>query len=288
MRVIKRKKGTKEYNYLQYSFRQDKKIITREKYLGADIPYNLEEIKEEFRKESRLELYKKLEKISKNFQNEWKRMPKSAKEKEKQEISIAFTYNTNAIEGSKITLGDAREIIENHISPNKPLGDVKETEEHNNVFLKMLDKKENITNNLLLSWHKNIFGKSKEDIAGFYREYLVRVGNYLAPDWQEVKGLMDKLLSFIESSKLNPVELSARAHYRFEKIHPFSDGNGRIGRLLMNYILWHKGYPMVIIEYKRRKSYYAALNKDEEYFVNYFFRRYLAVHKNRLKYKVRA
>ena len=67
----------------------------------------------------------------------------------------------------------------------------------------------------------------------------------------------------------------------FEKTHPFGDGNGRIGRFLMNYILWKKGYPMLIIDYKDRKSYYGALERPEEGFVNYFVRRYLAVHKQR-------
>jgi Fic family protein len=77
--------------------------------------------------------------------------------------------------------------------------------------------------------------------------------------------------------------VAARAHYMFEKIHPFGDGNGRVGRLLMNYILWKNGYPMLIIEHKNRKSYYKALQRTEEGFVNYFIRRYLAVNKNRLE-----
>jgi Fic family protein len=151
----------------------------------------------------------------------------------------------------------------------------------------MLDKKERITNSRLLKWHEEIFGQTKKDIAGKFRDYLVRVGSYIAPDWQEVKGLMNNLIIFISGNKINPVELSARAHYRFERIHPFGDGNGRIGRLLMNNLLWHEGYPMLIIEYKKRRSYYKALTKNEEDFVNYFIRRYLSVHKKRLVIKTK-
>ena len=146
----------------------------------------------------------------------------------------------------------------------------------------MLKKRERVSNKFILDWHKQIFGETKQDIAGNYRDYLVRVGIYRAPDWQDVKGLMNQLIKFINKSKINPVELAAISHYRFEKIHPFGDGNGRIGRLLMNQILWHNQYPMIIIEYKKRKSYYKALSKDEQGFVNYFMRRYLSIHRNRL------
>ncbi len=285
MRIIKRKKGKQKYLYLQHSIRKGKKVTTKEKYLGIEIPKSIEEIKKEFLKEIKADIYDKLESIKKNFQKEWQSIPESAKQKQLEEISIAFTYNTNAIEGSTITLEEAREIIHDKIAPNKPLRDVKETEAHNKVFLQMLKQKKKISNELLLRWHKEIFYDTKPDIAGKYREYLVRIGNYLAPDWQDVKNLMKELVEFINKNfnKINPVELSAKAHYRFEKIHPFGDGNGRIGRLIMNYILWHKGYPMLIIEYKKRKSYYKALTKDEEGFISYFLRRYLAVHKKRTK-----
>ena len=284
MRIIKRKKGNKEYFYLQHSVRSGKKIITKEKYLGKEIPKNVDEIKSDFMKKFENNLYKKLERVKINFQEEWKKLPESIKEKEKEEIAIAFTYNTNAIEGSTITLNETREIIHDKIAPNKPLRDVKETEAHSKVFLKMLDRKEEITNKLLLRWHKEIFNETKPDISGEYRNYLVRVGYYIAPDWQDIKKMMDSLIEFINTNKkINPVELSAIAHYRFERIHPFGDGNGRIGRLLMNYILWHSGYPMLIIEYKKRNSYYKALQKNEEGFVKYFIRRYLSVHKKRIK-----
>ncbi len=285
MKIIKKKVRNKEYYYLKHSFRIDGRIINKEEYLGNQIPKNIGERVYKFNKKNSLSLEKKLISIKRHFQSEWKKTPPSAKEKELKEIALAFTYNTNAIEGSKITLEEVREIVENNISPNKPLRDVKEAEEHNRVFLSTLKKKEKISSNLLLKWHKDIFGQTKQDIAGKFREHLVRVGNYLAPDWQDVPRLMKEFVYFILKNRtsMNPVELSARTHYRFEKIHPFADGNGRIGRLLMNYILWHKKYPMLIIEYKKRKSYYKALNRDEEKFVQYFFRRYLAVHKNRIK-----
>lgn len=282
MRIIARTKGNKKYFYLQHSSRKGRKVITREKYLGVKVPDNVDEMITEFRKEMQNDVNKKLDAIKENFQSEWKKIPESAKEKELEEISIAFTYNTNAIEGSTITLDEAREIIHDKISPNKSLRDVRETEAHSRVFLQMLKKNEKITKELLLQWHKDIFGSTKQDIAGKFRDYLVRVGPHLAPDWQDVEDLMKDLIEFIsQNKKINPVELSGRVHYRFEKIHPFGDGNGRIGRLLMNFILWHNKYPMLIIEYKKRKSYYRALQKDEYGFVSYFIRRYLAIHKKR-------
>ncbi len=290
MRIIKRKKGNQIYFYLQHSFRKRGKVKTVEKYLGKaaelsdkKMKRKIHEMAEEILREARNNLYKQLEAIKKNFQKEWKRIPESAKKKELEEIAIIFTYNTNAIEGSTITLEETREIIQDKISANKPLKDVRETEVHSRVFLQMLDKKEKISNECILRWHKEIFGETKKDIAGKYRNYSVMVGPYLAPDWQDVRKFMNGLIGFINKTKMNPVELSGRTHYRFEKIHPFGDGNGRIGRLIMNYILWRGGYPMLIIEYKKRKSYYKALQKDEEGFLKYFFRRYLVVHKKRLR-----
>ncbi|MEK6907003.1 MAG: Fic family protein [Nanoarchaeota archaeon] len=279
MRIIKRKKGNGYYFYLQHSFRDDNKVISKEVYLGKKIPKNIEQIKQKLQQENKKDIYKKLEKIKKNFQKEWQKIPKIIEEKELQEIAIAFTYNTNAIEGSTITLSDTINIIKNNVAPNKNLNDIKETEAHYKLFLDMLNKKEKITNELLLRWHNEIFGETKNEIAGKYRTYLVRVGSYIAPDWQDVKHLMDNLIEFCNKSKLNPVELTAKAHYKFENIHPFGDGNGRVGRLLMNYILWHNKYPMIIIEKKKRLAYYKALQRGEEGFFKYFLKLYLRVHK---------
>src|SRR3989344_2724019 len=181
MRIIARKKGNKKYFYLQHSLRKDKKVITKEKYLGTEVPEGINEIISIFRKEIQNDVNKKLKIIKEHFQAEWRRIPESAREKQLEEISIAFTYNTNAIEGSTITLEEAREIIHDKISPNKPIRDVRETEAHSKVFLQILKKKEKITKELLLKWHKDIFWEVKQDIAGRFRDYLVRVGPHLAP-----------------------------------------------------------------------------------------------------------
>ncbi len=281
MRVIKRKKGKKEYFYLQHSIRKKNKVVTKEKYLGTDIPKNISEIISNFTRKIEPNQYSVLEKIRKSFQTEWRKLPDSVKAKHKEEISIAFTYNTNAIEGSKITLSETRGILHDHISPNKPIRDVKETEAHNKVFLEMLEKREALTTRTFLEWHKEIFAETKPDIAGKFRTYLVTIAGHIPPDWRKINSLVKTLLLFIKRSnkKINPVELSARVHYRFEKIHPFGDGNGRIGRLLVNYILWHNNYPMLIIENKKKAAYYKALKKDENGFVRYFMRRYLKAHK---------
>ena len=283
MRIIKRKKGKTKYFYLQHSFRKDGKVITKELYLGKKVPDNIEEIKARLMLEAKQALSEKLEKIRNRFQKEWERYPESAKEKELQEIAIAFTYNTNAIEGSTITFEEARLILEDKVAPSKPLKDIRETESHAKVFLGMLKDREKISEALLLKWHKDIFENTKPDIAGRFRDYLVRVGPYVAPDWHDLKKLLKQLITFVNETKLDPVELAARAHYMFEKIHPFGDGNGRIGRLLMNYILWKNGYPMLIIEHKKRKSYYKALQRTEEGFANYLIRRYISVHKKHLQ-----
>jgi Fic family protein len=281
MRIIERSKKGNRYYYLQHSYRRGGKVVTKERYIGKEIPKDIRELMREMENESNKDLHAKIESIKENFLKEWKSYPESVKEKEKEEIAIAFTYNTNAIEGSTITLEETREIVHDGISPKKPLRDVKETDAHSRVFLSMLDIKEKMSVDTLLQWHREIFGETKADIAGRFRTYLVRIGSHIAADWQDIETLMKELMDFIRKSETNAVDLAARAHYRFEKIHPFGDGNGRIGRLLMNYILWHNGYPMMIIEYKNRKSYYKALAKDEQRFVKYFLRRYLSIHKKR-------
>jgi len=279
MRILKRNNQF----YLQHSFRKEGKVVTNEVYLGKSIPKDIEEIKKKFEKDILSYTYGLFNRIRSNYLNEWDKLSESIKERKKEEFSIIFTYNTNSIEGSTITLQETLEIVKEGIAPKKPIRDIKETEAHSKLFLEMLNSKEKISKDLILYWHKKLFEQTKEDIAGQFREYGVRVGNYKAPDWQDVEKSILEIINFINNSNKNIIEIVARSHYRFEKVHPFGDGNGRIGRLLMNYILWINKYPMIVIEKKKVSSYYNALKNDEEKFIKYFFRSYLKAHKEFLE-----
>ena len=269
--------------YLRYSFRKNNKVNYREKYLGTTIPKNIEKIKEIFIRECLSEdVFIKLNEIKKSFQKHWKSLPNSIKKKEILSLAVEFTYNTNAIEGSTITLDETEDVIVRRIAPNKKLDDIEETVNHAKVFLKVINMKRKLSLSMILDWHAELFMQTKPDISGKLREYHVKVGTYRCPDWQDVKNLMkDFFIWYNKNIKLlNTIELAARAHYKFEKIHPFGDGNGRIGRLIIAHILRGDRYPILVIDYKKRKSYYHALSKDENKFLQYFIQRYLKKFKN--------
>jgi Fic family protein len=284
MKVIKRK----GFYYLAHSFRKQGKPTYRERYLGKEIPKDIQERKEQLLREClEEEVFQKLRLIRKNFKKEWRTFPESMKKKVLLDLAINFTYNTNAIEGSTITLDETVDLVKYQLSPNKSVLDVQETIKHIDVFFKAINQSKPITLSTILNWHKELFQQTKGDIAGKFREHHVKVGSYIAPDWQDVKKLIKEFIRWTNSKHQNmhPVERAARVHYKFEKIHPFADGNGRVGRLLIVTILKQSGYPILTINYKKRKSYYKAFHKDEQYFIQYFMRRYLAEFKVYLKVK---
>jgi len=278
VRTIKRRKKGKTYLYLQHSIRQGSTILTKEVYLGKHMPGDIDERKQLLAKKMLKEQLKEFEPLRREFQTYWQALPKSVREDQLKKLSVAFTYNTNAIEGSTITLSETSDILTHKTSVRKPITDVTETRQHAAAFLEMVETKR-ISQEELLRWHATIFSSTKPDIAGKYRDYLVRVGEYRGIDWQDIEAEMSKLMQYLQRTSDHPIEMAARSHFRFEKIHPFGDGNGRVGRLLMNWVLWKNGYPMLIIEYKKRKAYYKALSRDETYFLQYTLRTYKKAHR---------
>lgn len=288
------KKGRKEYFYLTHSFREGKKIKKKQIYLGNSIPKNLDEEKKKFMHDFYKEKFlSDLDKIKKNFNQEYKKLPKSAKEKSKENFAIKFTYNTQRIEGSTLTLKETANLLERGITPSsKPLRDSKEAEAHEKVFFEMLDYDKNLNLQIILLWHKKLLGQTKADIAGKIRNHNVAIAQskFKPPMHLELDFLLKEFFEWYnkEKKKLHPAELASLVHLKFVTIHPFSDGNGRISRLIMNFILKKNNFPLLDILYTKRNSYYNALERSqtknqENIFVQWFFRRYLQEYKKYIK-----
>lgn len=284
--IKKRETKGKDAYYLSHTYRQKGKVKYKETYIGDKLPSNLGKIKNEFLQS----IYKEkwfgsFETIKGNYSKDQRTMPAEIKEKNLEAFAIRFTYDTNRIEGSKLTLRETGMLLLEGISPkDRPIRDVKEAEAHRKVFYKMISYKGDLSIGLILSWHKELFIDTKPDIAGKIREYGVYITNsvFRPPSALEVQSYILEFFRWYtrEEQKTNPVELAALAHLKFETIHPFGDGNGRIGRLIMNFILHKNGYPMIDIKYQARKGYYHALERsqtkrDEGVFVQWFFKAYM-------------
>ena len=294
MAAIRTKKiNGKSYYYLEHSFKLNGKVKKIEKYLGKEIPKDIEIIKADFLSDIyNKKWYEKLDIIKKNFLKEYEKTPKIAKDKYIESFMVKFTYNTNRIEGSKITLKETARLLEDGISPKKPLKDIKETESHKKVFYNMLEYKRDLNLNIILYWHKLLFQESEPEIAGKIRKHGVAVAGSKSefPFPAEVGILLNDFFGWYHKNKnkLNPVELAALVHLKFVFIHPFTDGNGRISRLMMNFVLNKNRFPMLNIYYSNRNNYYNALERSqvkniETIFVQHIIRRYLKEYSRYLK-----
>jgi Fic family protein len=292
--VTKRTIQGKTYYYLEHTIRSGNSFRKEEKYLGKSLPKNIEEVKRDFLSEVyKTRWYPLLESIKKNYCDELASIPSSVNSKQARIFSVRFTYDTNRIEGSKLTYRETSDLLEKGISPKgKPLDDVKETEAHDKLFQEVLEHKKELNLQTVIYWHKKLFTGTKTDIAGNIRNYQVAISGckYYPPTPVEVYPLLKEYFSWYNKNKktLNPVELAALAHLKLVTIHPFGDGNGRISRLVMNYILHKEGYPMMNIPYENRTSYYNALEraqtkKQDNIFVQWFIKKYLKENKQYIK-----
>jgi Fic family protein len=288
--IKKRVVSGKEYYYVEHSIRKNKKVVNKTLYLGDKIPENIEKLKKEFMiNVCREKWFSDFEKIKAEYQKEQKIMPPSAKTKEKQSFAIKFTYNTQKIEGSSLTLKETANLLERGITPKeKPINDVLEAEAHKEVFFEMLNYNKDLSLQIVLYWHKKLFEKTKQDIAGRVRNHQVAISRskFMPPLPAEIEIELKEFFDWYNKNKvnLNSVELAALVHLKFVTIHPFSDGNGRISRLMMNFVLHKHKYPMLDIAYEKRNAYYTALErsqikKESSPFLNWFFRRYLKEYK---------
>ncbi len=286
MAVIGKKTvGKQTYYYLEHSFREKGRVEKKEKYLGKTLPQNIEELKQEFISEIYREKWFGLfDRIKEEYMAQETKLPPSAQEKELENFAIKFTYDTNRIEGSTLTFRETSFLLEKGITPNaKPLLDVKEAETHKNVFYESLDCKKDLSLDLILFFHKKLFDETKKDIAGKIRQNQATIAGskFIPPFPAEIYPLLMDFFKWYRKNKdkMHPVELAALVHLKLVTIHPFTDGNGRISRLMMNFVLNRHGFPMLNIPYEKRAGYYRALErsqikKDEMIFLQWFFKRY--------------
>lgn len=187
-------------------------------------------------------------------------------ERLREEFMIEFTYNSNAIEGNTLTLKETAIALEGMTIDQKPLKDHLEAVGHRDAFLYVQDiatKDMPISESVIKNIHSLVLINRPED-KGVYRRIPVRImGAYTEPlQPYMVQPAMEGLI--IENNKraetMNIIERIARFHLEFEGIHPFIDGNGRTGRLILNLDLIRNGYPPINVKFTDRKRYYDAFD----------------------------
>lgn len=270
MFIEKRKHGKKTKYYLVHTYRLGDKVKRISRYLGSNIKQKsleklreraeqliLEQVKEssilegELTKEE-IEFYKKYEKKIKISHLDWKQFTQS------------FVYNTNAIEGSTVSQSEVKRLLNKEEKPVN--SDELESMDVAEAVDYIRKTKEKPSINLILKLHQICFRRTKS-FAGKLRDVEViirdRTGNIVhrgAPS-KDVKKLLEKLCKWYGKHKdrYPALLLASVMHNQFEKIHPFQDGNGRVGRLLLNYLLLRHKYPVVNIRFKDRRRYYKCL-----------------------------
>lgn len=175
-------------------------------------------------------------------------------------------FNSNAIENSTLTFEETEKILlqidldrfitEREIFEAKNLARVVS-------YIDKKSKEQELNLEMILSLHKMLISNIRDDIAGRFRinnEY-VRVGSHIAPAPKEIVERLERMLADYNATNYeNIAKRIATLHLTFEYIHPFVDGNGRIGRVINNYLLIREGYVPINIKFIDRKKYYAAFN----------------------------
>ena len=182
-----------------------------------------------------------------------------------EEFVVEYTYNTNAIEGNTLTLRETDLVLKGLTIDKKPLKDHMEAVGHKEAFDYVRELvKDNIplSENIIKQIHFLVLADKKDD-RGVYRRIPVRIMGAAHEPVQPylIQPKMEQLLIDFKNSNEHIVTKLARFHIEFEAIHPFIDGNGRTGRLLVNLELMKAGYPPIDIKYIDRLAYYNAFNE---------------------------
>jgi Fic family protein len=283
MHIEKRISGEKTKYYLAHSYREGKKVHKFSKYLGQDLKTEkLEErriiaeklILEEIHKYKvindplKFELSSEEIKKIKTLEKEIPIKIAHLSEADWKKFSEVFTYNTNAIEGSKLNQKEVKDILEQDKWPDKSKEDIAEAYGVDEAIRFIRSTKEYISLDLIKRIHKIVFKNSK-GFAGKFRvkgeEVVVMDNNgkvvHEGAPQARIAALLKELIKWYEENKTKypALVLGAVVHNQFENIHPFADGNGRVGRILLNNILIKHNLPPVNITFINRIEYYKSL-----------------------------
>lgn len=276
MYVEKRKSGKSIKYYLIHSYRDKDKVEKIRRYLGSNLSKEELNLNKERAEKIILELLeeintkvffftltKKQREILNKYNNQIEIFHLS--EEEWKTFTEDFVYNTNAIEGSTLAKEEIPEVLQKKRPQNEEEIEAKgvaKAVEH------IRKTKEDLSLNLLLKLHKLCFDGSKY-FAGEFRNVNVVVKNsagqilHAGVPKEELKDYLQDFVQWYNENKSNfkPPVLAAILHNQFEHIHPFQDGNGRVGRLLLNFILLKNNYPPVNIMLEDRGEYYQTLQE---------------------------
>lgn len=198
-------------------------------------------------------------------------------------LKTELAYTSNAIEGNTLTRKETQLVIEENLtSSSKPLRNYIEAVNHAKAFCKILELIENASNldeKAVLDIHRTILIGLDDTNAGFYRNCRVRISgsNTILPNPLKVPELMDDFYKWLSENIKNEPITAIMAHLKFVSIHPFTDGNGRTARLLMNALLLKYGYAPIIVRPTDRKKYLAVIENyqiknDEEGYIKFMLR----------------
>jgi Fic family protein len=219
-----------------------------------------------------------LKKIDKKNQelNALRPLPQESLKSLEEKLAIDEIHNSCAIEGNSLSLGETNLVIEKGITVSgKPLKDHLEILGYNKAleFIKdIVNQKEKypLSEDLIKEIHKILF-KPMENMEqeyehgiGFYRksQTFIKGSKHIPPQQEKIYDLMKELLKIIINLDIHPIKKAVLFHFGFTYIHPFSDGNGRTARLLMNLMLLRNNYVITIIPVEKRSRYIDALEKS--------------------------
>ncbi|AEG61075.1 Fic family protein [Desulforamulus ruminis] len=222
-----------------------------------------------------IELFERIDK-KKKLLDDSRPLPPEVVENLREYLLIDWTYNSNAIEGNTLTLLETKVVLEGITIGGKSLREHFEVINHKEAVLyveELIANKESLTEHVIKQLHYLILKNIRDRDAGKYREVNVFItgSKHVPPMNSLVPPRMRELIDWLYSGEvkdLHSIEKVARFHHDFVYIHPFIDGNGRTGRLLMNLLLMQDGYPVAVIKTAKRHEYYKALEKasiDNDY-----------------------